>query len=104
MSNRLCRRSPKILFYAVCCCLCAGRPAAAVDGTWIQPLDSNYSISTAQYWQHATVANGGGSVMFLNQGSNRTKTLGNNVGTLTWNNVDLGASAFTLTGMLILFR
>ena len=71
---------------------------AAVDGTWIQPLNDNYSMSTAQYWLHAAVANGGGSVKFINQGSNRTKTLSNNVGTLTWNNVDLGASVFTLAG------
>ena len=28
---------------------------AAVDGTWIQPLNDNYSMSTAQYWQHAAV-------------------------------------------------
>ena len=77
--------------------------AAAVDGTWIQPLNDNYSMSTAAYWQHAAVANGGGSVKFINQ-NRHNKTLSNNVGTLTWNNVDLGASAFTLTGMLILFR
>ena len=72
--------------------------AAAVDGTWIQPLNDNYNMSTAAYWQHAAVANGGGSVKFINQNSNYKKTLSNNVGTLTWNNVDLGASVFTLAG------
>ena len=72
--------------------------AAAVDGTWIQPINDNYNMSTAAYWQHAAVANGGGSVKFINQNSNYKKTLSNNVGTLTWNNVDLGASAFTLAG------
>ena len=71
--------------------------AAAVDGTWIQPLNDNYSMSTAAYWQHAAVANGGGSVKFINQ-NGHNKTLSNNVGTLTWNNVDLGASVFTLAG------
>ena len=71
--------------------------AAAVDGTWIQPINDNYNMSTAAYWQHAAVANGGGSVKFINQ-NGHNKTLSNNVGTLTWNNVDLGASVFTLAG------
>ena len=70
---------------------------AAVDGTWIQPLNDNYSMSTAQYWLHAAVANGGGSVKFINQ-NGHAKKLNNDVGTLTWNNVDLGASVFTLAG------
>lgn len=71
---------------------------AAVDGTWIQPLNDNYSMSTPAYWLHAAaVPNGGGSVKFINQ-NGHTKTLSNNVGTLTWGNVDLGASVFTLAG------
>ena len=73
----------------------------AVDGTWIQPLNDNYSMSTGQYWLHAAVANGGGSVKFINQ-NGHTKTLSNNVGTLTWNNVDLGASVFTLAGQPVI--
>ena len=68
--------------------------AAATDGTWIQPLNDNYNMSTGQYWLHAAVANGGGSVKFINQ-NGQTKKLNNDVGTLTWNNVDLGAGAFT---------
>ena len=70
---------------------------AAVDGTWIQPLNDNYNMSVGQYWLHATVANGGGSVKFINQ-NGHAKKLNNDVGTLTWNNVDLGASVFTLAG------
>ena len=70
---------------------------AAVDGTWIQPLNDNYNMSVGQYWLHAAVANGGGSVKFINQ-NGHAKKLNNDVGTLTWNNVDLGASVFTLAG------
>ena len=77
--------------------LASSARGAAVDGTWIQPLDSNYNMTTGQYWLHAVVANGGGSVKFINQ-NGHTKTLNNDVGTLTWNNVDLGAGAFTFAG------
>ena len=94
-------RNRQVLFMASWA-FTAAALAAATDGTWIQPLDSAYNMSTAAYWQHAAVANGGGSVTFLNQSSGRTKTLSNNVGTLTWNNVDLGASVFTLAGQPVI--
>ena len=97
MSNHTCPFLKNVALAAVCG-MGLGLLAAAVDGTWIQPLNDNYSMSTAAYWQHAAVANGGGSVKFINQNSNYKKTLSNNVGTLTWNNVDLGASVFTLAG------
>ena len=95
------KRNRLIMLMASWACV-ATALAAATDGTWIQPLDANYNMSTAAYWQHAAVANGGGSVRFINQGSSRTKTLSNNVGTLTWNNVDLGASVFTLAGQPVI--
>ena len=95
-------RNRQVLLMASWACA-ATAFAAATDGTWIQPLNDNYNMSVGQYWLHAAVANGGGSVKFINQ-NGHAKKLNNDVGTLTWNNVDLGASAFTLTGMLILFR
>ncbi len=100
MSNHTCPFLKNVALAAVCCAG-TGLLAAAVDGTWIQPLNDNYSMSTGQYWLHAAVANGGGSVKFINQTGGHTKTLNNNVGTLTWSNVDLGASVFTLAGQPI---
>ena len=97
MSKHTCPFLKTVALVAVCG-MGPGLLAAAVDGTWIQPINDNYNMSTAAYWQHAAVANGGGSVKFINQNSNYKKTLSNNVGTLTWNNVDLGASVFTLAG------
>ena len=97
MSNHTCPFLKNVALAAVCG-MGLGLLAAAVDGTWIQPINDNYNMSTAAYWQHAAVANGGGSVKFINQYSSNNKTLSNNVGTLTWNNVDLGASVFTLAG------
>ena len=97
MSNYLCRL-PRICMTVACCCAGGSLLAAAVDGVWIQPLNDNYNMSTGQYWLRATVANGGGSATFINQSSDNTKKLTNDKGTLTWNNVDLGASAFTLEG------
>ena len=100
MSNHTCPFLKNVALAAVCC-MGTGLLAAATDGTWIQPLNDNYSMSTGQYWLHAAVANGGGSVKFINQTGGHTKTLNNNVGTLTWSNVDLGASVFTLAGQPI---
>ena len=81
----------------IACGFASAARGAAVDGTWIQPLNDNYNMSVGQYWLHAAVANGGGSVKFINQ-NGHAKKLNNDVGTLTWNNVDLGASVFTLAG------
>ena len=100
MSNHTCPFLKNVSLVALCC-MGTGLLAAATDGTWIQPLNDNYSMSTGQYWLHAAVANGGGSVKFINQTGGHTKTLNNNVGTLTWSNVDLGASVFTLAGQPI---
>ena len=96
MSNHTCPFLKNVALAAVCG-MGLGLLAAAVDGTWIQPLNDNYNMSVGQYWLHAAVANGGGSVKFINQ-NGHAKKLNNDVGTLTWNNVDLGASVFTLAG------
>ena len=58
MSNHTCPFLKNVALAAVCC-MGTGLFAAATDGTWNQPLNDNYSMSTGQYWLHAAVANGG---------------------------------------------
>ncbi len=87
-----------VISFAAVCVAAYASFAAKQDGVWIEPISADRTYSSTSFWLCGKHAKEGGKATFINQGANTKNFNIDSAGGVTWGGIDLGDSAFTMTG------